>query len=147
MVHGLLGLRISGFTTLQLKTLLVSNVSVNMINYSFAQLFNIRNLVKVTLEPQVWNRVRNFGINSRRRGVRARRKFRESRFKQTGINIQNLIAIPRTNTKSSFELKFGTVNAMSLNNKSLSILETVLDLKLDILFITKTWIMMRKLMC
>ena len=35
---------------------------------------------------------------------------------------------------------FGTVNAMSLNNKSLSILETVLDQKLDILLITETWI-------
>ena len=111
-----------------------------MINYSFAQLFNIRNLVKVTVEPHVWNRIRNIGINSRRRGVRARRKFRESKFKQTGINKQNLISIPRTNTKSSFELKFGTVNAMSLNNKSLSILETVLDHKLDILLITETWI-------
>ena len=111
-----------------------------MINYSFAQLFNIKNLVKVTLEPHVWNRIRNTGINLRRRGVRARRKFRESKFKQTGINKQNLIFIPRTNTKSSFELKFGTVNAMSLNNKSLSILETVLDHKLDILLITETWI-------
>ena len=117
----------------------MSNASVNMINYSFAQLFNIRNLVKVTLEPHVCNRIRNIGINSRG-SVRARRKFHESKFKQTGINIQNLIAIPRTNTKSSFELKFGTVNAMSLNNKSLSILETVLDHKLDILFITETWI-------
>ena len=29
---------------------------------------------------------------------------------------------------------------MSLNNKSLSILETVLDHKLDILLITETWI-------
>ena len=29
---------------------------------------------------------------------------------------------------------------MSLNNKSLSILKTVLDYKLDILLITKTWI-------
>ena len=111
-----------------------------MINYSFAQLFNIKNLVKVILEPQVWNRIRNIGINSRRRGVRARRKFHESKFKQTGINKQNLISIPRTNTKSSFELKFGTVNAMSLNNKSLSILETVLDHKLDILLITEMWI-------
>ena len=111
-----------------------------MINYSFAQLFNIKNLVKVTLEPHVWNRIRNIGINSRRRGVRARRKFCESKFKQTGINKQNLISIPRTNTKSSFELKFGTVNAMSLNNKSLSILETVLDHKLDILLTTEMWI-------
>ena len=111
-----------------------------MTNYSFAQLFNIRNLVKVTLEPHVWNRIRNIGINSRRRGVRARRKFHESKFKQTGINKHNLISIPRTNTKSNFELKFGTVNAMSLNNKSLSILETVLDHKLDILLITETWI-------
>ena len=116
------------------------NASVNMINYSFAQLFNIKNLVKVTLEPQVWNRIRNIGINIRRRGVRARRKFHESKLKQTGINKQNLISISRTNTKASFELKFGAVNAMSLNNKSLSILETVLDYKLDILLITKTWI-------
>ena len=111
-----------------------------MINYSFAQLFNIKNLVKVTLEPQVWNRIRNIGINSRRRGVRARRKFHESKLKQTGINKQNFISISRTNTKASFELKFGTVNAMSLNNKSLSILMTVIDHKLDILLITKTWI-------
>ena len=79
-------------------------------------------------------------INSRRRGVRARRKFCESKFKQTKINKPNLISISRTNTKSTFELKFGTVNAMSLNNKSLSILETVLDQKLDVLLITETWI-------
>ena len=39
-----------------------------------------------------------------------------------------------------FELQFGTVNAMSFNNNSLSILETVLDHKLDILLITETWI-------
>ena len=111
-----------------------------MINYSFAQLFDIKNLVKVTLAPQVWNRIRQIGINLRRRGVRARRKFCEIKFKQTKINKQNLISISRTNTKSTFELKFGTVNAMSLNNKSLSILETVLDHKLDILLITETWI-------
>ena len=37
----------------------------------------------------------------------------------------------------ALSLKFGNVNAMSLNNKSLSILETVLDQKLDILFITE----------
>ena len=111
-----------------------------MINYSFAQLFDIKNLVKETLAPQVWNRIRNIGINLRRRGVRARRKFHESKFKQTKINKQNLISISRTNTKSTFELKFGNVNAMSLNNKSLSILETVLDHKLDILLNTENWI-------
>ena len=110
-----------------------------MINCSFTQLFDIKNLVKVTLAPQVWNRIRQIGINSRRRGVRARRKFCESKFKPTKINKQNLISISRTNTKSTFELKFGTVNAMSLK-KSLSILETVLDHKLDILLITETWI-------
>ena len=75
------------------------------------------------------------GINLRRRGVKARRKF-----KQTKINKQNLISISSTNTKSTFELKFGTVNAMALNNKSLSILETVLEHKLDILLIMETWI-------
>ena len=111
-----------------------------MINYSFAQLFDIKNLVKVTLAPQVWNRIRKIGINSRRRGVRARRKFCESKFKQTKINKQNLFSISRTNTKSTFELKFGTVNPMSLNHKSHIILETVLDHKLDILLITETWI-------
>ena len=111
-----------------------------MITYSFTQLFNIRNLVKSTLVPHVWNRVRQIGINSRRRGVRARRKFRQSKFRQTKINKQNLIYIPRTNIKPNFEIKFGTVNAMSLNNKSLSILDTVLEHKLDILFITETWI-------
>ena len=111
-----------------------------MINYSFAQLFDIKNLVKVTLVPQVWNRIRQIGINLRRRVVRARRKFHESKFKQTKINKQNLISISRTNIKFTFELKFGTVNAMSLNNKSLSILEIVLDHKLDILLITETWI-------
>ena len=105
-----------------------------------SQLFDIKNLVKVTLAPQVWNRIRHIGINSRRRGMRTRRKFHGSKFKQTKINKQNLISISRTNTKSTFELKFGTVNAMSLNNKSLSILETVLDHKLDILLITETWI-------
>ena len=110
-----------------------------MINYSYAQLFDIKNLVKVTLAPQVWNRIRQIGINLRR-GVRARKKFQESKFKQTKINKQNLIYISRTNTKSTFELKFGTVNVMSLNNKLLSILETVLDHKLDILLITETWI-------
>ena len=72
--------------------------------------------------------------------MRARRKFQKSKFKQTKINKQNLISISGTNTKSTFEFKFGTVNAMSLNNKSLSILETVLDHKLDILLITETWI-------
>ena len=114
--------------------------SVNMINYRFPQLFDIKNLVKRTLSAHVWNRIRQIGINSRRRGVRARRKFQESKFKQTKINKQNLISISRTNTKSTFKLKFGTVNAMSLNNKSLSILETVLDHKLDILLITETCI-------
>ena len=112
--------------------------SVNMINYSFSQLFDIKNLVETTLSPHVWNRIRQIGINLRRRGVRARRKFWESKFKQTKINKQNLISVSRTNTKSTFELKFGTVNEMSLNNKSLSILETVLDHKLDILL--ETWI-------
>ena len=111
-----------------------------MINYSFAQLFDIKNLVKVALAPQVWKGIRQIGINLQRRGVRAMRKFWASKFKQTKINKQNLISISRTNTKSTFELKFGTVNAMSLNNKSLSILETVLDHKLDILLITETWI-------
>ena len=72
--------------------------------------------------------------------MRARRKFWESKFRQTNINKLNLISVSRTNTKSPFELKFGTVNAMSLNNKSLNILETVLDHKLDILLITETWI-------
>ena len=114
--------------------------SVNMINYSFSQLFEIKYLVKTTISPHVWNRIRQIGINSRRRGVRARRKFQESRFKQTKINKQNLISIPRTSTKSTFELKFGTVNAMLLNNYSLSILEKILDHKLDILLITETWI-------
>ena len=99
--------------------------SVNMINKSF---------------QKFWNRVMQIGINSRRRGVRARRKFWKSKFKQTKINKLNLISISRTNTKSTFELKFGTVNAISLNNKSLNILETVLDHKLDILLITETWI-------
>ena len=66
-----------------------------MISYSFAQLFDIKNLVKVTLAPQVWNRIRNIGINLRRRGARARRKFHESKFKQTKINKQNLISISR----------------------------------------------------
>ena len=113
--------------------------SVNMINYSFSQLFDIKNLIKQTLSPHVWNRIRQIGINLRR-GVRARRKFQESKFKQTKINKQNLISISKTNTKSIFELTFGTVNAMSLNNKSLTILETVLDHKLDILLITETWI-------
>ena len=105
--------------------------SVNMINksfqrlsYIFSQLFVIKNLVKITLSPHVWNRIRQIGINLKRRGVRARRKFWESKFKQTKINKQNLIYVSRTNTKSTFELKFGIVNAMSLNNKSLSILET-----------------------
>ena len=111
-----------------------------MINYSFAQLFYIKNLVNVTLAPQVWNRIRQIGIISGRRSVRARRKFHESKFKQTKINKQNLISISRTNTKSTFELKFGNVNAMSFNNKSHSILETVLDHKLDTLLITETWI-------
>ena len=111
-----------------------------MINYSFAHLFDIKNLAKVTLALQVLNRIRQIGINSRRRGVRTRRKFPESKFKQTKIDKQNLISISRTNTKSTFELKFGTVYAMSLNNKLLSILETVLDHKLDILLITETWI-------
>ena len=111
-----------------------------MINYSFPQLFDITNVVKVTLAPQVWNRIRQIGINLSRRGVRARRKFHESKFKQTKINKQNLISISKTNTKSTFELKFGAVYAMSLNNKSLSKLETVLDHKLDILLITETWI-------
>ena len=55
--------------------------NVNMINYSFAQLFDIKNLVKRTLVPHVWNRIRQIGINSRRRGVRARRMFWESKFK------------------------------------------------------------------
>ena len=121
--------------------------SVNMINksfqklsYSFSQLFDIKNLVKLTLSPYVWNRIRQIGINLRRRGVRVRRKFQESKFKQTKINKLNLISVSKTNTRSTFELKFGTVNAMSLNNKSLSILETVLDHKLDILLITETWI-------
>ena len=114
--------------------------SVNMISHSFAKLFDIKNLVKITLSPHVWNRIRQIGINLRRRGVRARRKFLESKIKQTKINKQNLISISRTNTKSTFELKFGTVNAMSLNNKSLTILEIVLDHKLDILLITETWI-------
>ena len=72
--------------------------------------------------------------------MRARRQFSEFKFKQTKINKQNLISISRTNTKSTFELKFGTLNTMSLNNKSRSILETVLNHKLDILLITETWI-------
>ena len=121
--------------------------SVNMINkllqklsYSFLQLLDIKSSVKITLSPHVWNRNRQISINSRRRGMRVRRKFWESKFIQTEINKQNLMSIFRTNTKSAFELKFGTVNAMSLNNKSLSILETVLDQKSDILLITETWI-------
>ena len=112
-----------------------------MINYSFAQLFDIKNLVKVTLALQVWNRIRNIGINFRRRGVRARTTVLWVQVQtDQNTNKQNLISISKTNTKSTFELTFGTVNAMSLNNKSLSILETVLDHKLDILLITETWI-------
>ena len=72
--------------------------------------------------------------------MKARRKFQELNFKQTKINKQNLISVSRTNTKSTFVLKFGTVNAMSLNNKSLTILETVLDHKLNILLKAETWI-------
>ena len=116
------------------------NKSFQKLSYSFSQLFDIKNSVKITISPYVWNRIRQIGINSRRIGVRVRRKFWESKFKQTKINKLHLISVSRTNTKSTFELKFGNVNVMSLNNKSLNILETVLDHKLDILLITEIWI-------
>ena len=60
--------------------------------------------------------------------------------KQTKISKLNVISVSRTNTKSAFELKFGNVNAISLNNTALNILGTVLDHKLDILLVTETWI-------
>ena len=74
-----------------------------MINYGFAQLFDIKNLVKVTLAPHVWNRIRQIGINSRRRGVRARRKFHESQV-QTDQNQQNPGLTPNPLLSSCLEL-------------------------------------------
>ena len=63
----------------------------------------------------------------------------------SGVNIQNLVQVPRSaeqNTHNASEIRFATWNAWAIRakNKSASLCDYIISNQLDILAVTETWL-------
>lgn len=125
--------------------------------YSKAELMNIGNsvLAHQTLHPKVWGSIVKHGINVFPQTVRGRRAGRNrqrtistiisKRDNQNNaprqISHSNLISVKLTPRERHIPpLRFGALNARSLRNKHLSIVDYVIDNDLDVVAFTETWL-------
>ena len=82
--------------------------------------------------------IRKCKLNKRKRGKRGG----SSKQKQTGVDLKNLITavnIDNTN-KISPNLRMCLMNTQSIKNKECTIMDYILENKIDVCFVTETWL-------